>query len=557
MVLADSDAAVTIHVYTDAALTVPHSTPTFTVNASGGAAPKLSKYCDDRGTNPLFGASTPVADSGGQTHLAWVGHTTITGLSANTRYHITLTQGALTEGATPGDGISFCSAPAAGTDFRIWSLTCDRIDSNVLPQGDGDAWGMTLGAPHPNIYAYIKQWQEANPDDLAYFAWVDDFGYADAVQVSDTYRQSIGMSQSWPLQYNYGMCYYVMLGMGHDLTDPTIRQGREVSRAWCLRNHCFAVFMWGDHEFTNNFGMQTGPADLPETWDAGSGAWNAAFGPLRISASNRDAGAIHQAITLGDVTIVAADGITNKAGGFVDTSSLVEPFLGTDQIDDILDALDTAAPFKLFCKADGDKNLKDDPAAVYTDYFHQQPMKDRAPTEWARLHTRVLTGADPLSIMANSATNGSAGVLVTLLGDSHRAWAGHYRGGSYSGHHAEDWAAYSVGQINHHPKPLNDEVADTCQPGVTYNGTETYYFEDSGWYEVDGYTDPEAGGLSKYTLKPYQSCVSVDIRGSVPVKEMVINLWDYRGICVWNGIYRVGSNEQVNKPRFKMQGRVT
>jgi hypothetical protein len=557
MVLADTDAAVTIHVYTDAALTIPHSTPTFTVNASGGSAPTLSRYCDDRGTTKMEGAiSTPVPDSGGQTWVAWVGHTTLTGLTANTRYHIKLTQGGLTEGTVSGDGISTCTAPVAGTDFRIWALTCDRIDDPLAPWNDCDGWGLRLGASYQNAYAHIHRWQITNPTCISYAAFVDDFGYADETDVTDTYRQSTGQSDAWGLAYNYGLAYYVLLGMGHDLAVTAIRQGREVSRAWALRNHNFVVMMWGDHEFTDQYGVLLNPYK-PELFPAGSEAWNQLFEPLRVSASNRDTSAIHQGVTLGDVTIAAIDGITNCPGGLTNTSSAFASFYGNNQIDDVLDALDTAAPFKLLLRADGDKNLKATEDVLPAYYFHQQPVKDMCAAEWGRLYTRVLTGADPLSVMANAATNGTSGVLVALHGDMHRAWAGYNQGAAYSGHHAEGWAVYAVGQVNHHPKKLSDQVVDTCQPGVAHKGTLTYYFEDSGWYEADGEVDPVIGGTNTYSGKPCFSCVSVDIRGSAATKEMQVNLWDYRGVSVWNAIYQVGSNQQINKPRFAMQGRVT
>jgi hypothetical protein len=555
MVLADTDAAVTVHVYTDAALTSLHST--FTVNASAGASPKLGRYCDDRGTSALGGAtSTPVADSGGQTWVAWVGHTTLTGLTANTRYYIKLTQGGLTEGTAAGDGISTCTAPPAGSNFRVWALTCDRLDYSSAPFDDCDGFALRLGASDPNVYAHIHRWQLANPTEKAYFAFVDDFGYADETTITDTYRQSTGQSDQQALAYNYGLAYYAMLGMGHDLTNTTIRQGREVSRAWALRNHNFAILMWGDHEFSNQYGVYGNPY-APELFLPASAAWNDLFEPLRVSAANRDTSAIHQGVTLGDVTLVAPDGITNCPGGMANTASTLASFYGNNQIDDVLDALDTAAPFKLLLRADGDKNLKVSETTEGLHYFHQQPVKDMCAAEWGRLFTRVLTGADPLSVMANTATNGTSGVLVAMHGDMHRAWAGYNQSASYSGHHAEGWAVYSIGQVNHHPKRLNDQVVDTCQPGVAHKGTLTYYFEDSGWYEADGEVDPVIGGTNTYSGKPCFSCVSVDIRGSAATKEMQVNLWDYRGVSVWNAIYQVGSNQQINKPRFAMQGRVT
>ena len=532
LVTSITDAAITVHVYptSDVSGTAP---ATFVINASGDSAPKLSKYADDRTQSKfLFETPTDIPDAAGETWVCWKGHTTLTGLSAGTRYWIKLTQGGTIEGTTAGDGISTCTAPATGTDFRIWGLSCDRADVST------DQDGLDAGAPYPNFYGHIKAWQAAHPSTLSFVWFVDDFGYQDGTSVQDTVKKATGVAQSHGNAYDYGIAYtHGLLGMGNDTADSPIAAGREVSRAWCLRNFNY-LLMWGDHQFANqagfNYALYNEGGEI--FWNAGSTSWEELFAPLRpaisIATSSPDVG-IHWGLALGDVYLVSPDGKGQMSGGgnepyVAGVAPQMLYYYADIQIDEMLTALDAATqPFKIMGKGDGDKNM----LAVPTDmYYQHQPMKEHQPTEWARLFTR--TGASPKSIMDNDKTNGTTGVFVCWCGDFHRSYVCHNESASYASNAAENWDCWCSGGVNHHPALPQIAYQATAQSGATVKGTKTHYIDDSGWGEWSG--------------APYISGLSFDVGGSASPKKLTVTLWDAYGKAKWNAVYKVGSNVATN-----------
>jgi hypothetical protein len=509
---------------------------TITATAAELAA---SKYCDDRGT----------ADTGGATWVFYYKHKSVTGLTANTRYWVKLTQGSVIEGAYSNnsryryqDSVSMWTAPAPGTDFRLWTTGCDRHDTNLVAGAEsGDFAVLPLKQPHPNHYYYMRKYQKDNPTKPQYLCFIDDLGYADGANVQDTNKQATGeppliaygdgVTPGAGAQYNYGLFYACLLGMGADLaeTSESVLWGRQKERNWMVRN-CNWMVQWGDHELSNDFGFTrfVGAADMPTLYNSAAAAWDALFGPLRPSPDLRviDTTARHWVATLGDLKLATFDRITNMTAEFVDINSAFTTWYGNGQIDDVLTAFDDATPFKVIGRATGDKYFA---TTAATPWAQNHPMKTHALTEWQRLYTR--TGAAVQSIMDNPNTNGTSGVFVGFQGDTHRMQYMHHAAAAYTGNAAEGWDHWVQGCAAHGAKRINNTEANQYMVnGGSWDGTSVHYVSDSGLTSV---------------VTPIISALSFDVNGSLATKQMAVSLWDYLGAAVATATYEVGSNEPI------------
>lgn len=576
VVLSDTDAAITIRVYTDAARTNLHSTYTVTASGGGGTNPGtgatpglLTKYCDDRTRNKYLypGDTTPVPDpKSGLTYVCWIGRHTLTSLSPFTRYHITLTQGGVVEGDSATDGISTCTAPETGDDYKLWCLSCDRI------RLDDDAQAVAAGTRYVNAYAYMRRWQQQNPSDLAYIWFVDDWGYADASPVVDTGKETSfvvgGSTPAAPMStgngYDFGLFYaHGMLGMGADATTTPMKGGREESRAWALRNFNMILTQWGDHEFQDQFAYNqgTGADNTPDLWNAATMAWGQIFDHLNSTAAlnNLDTDSRHVGTSFGDAFLASPDGktkmgwdgVTETRADVTSTAALyassVSPWYGDDQIDDILTAIDTAAkPFTILGKADGDKAYCDSYDSITGNHVNHQEMKPRCPAEWSRLFTR--NSGTPASLMANAKTNGTSGVLVTWVGDVHLQLWSHHADVSDGSNHAENWSAWFTGTVSNHPQlpPTNGQQAVYAYNGGLYDGSKIHYITSSGVESALGLEpDPVA--------YPIVSCLRIDVIGSASPKQLFCRLYN-DGKVVAKAIYEPGSNRPVSPLPWERMG---
>jgi hypothetical protein len=581
VVLSDTDAPITISVYNDAARTSLRSTFTVTASTGGGTNPGngatnglLTKYCDDRTDSKLQGGTAPQPDALGRTFVCWIGRHTLTGLVANTRYHITLTQGVVTEGTVSGDGISTCTAPDQATDYKLWCLSCDRI-SQAPYYPTFDEMAVEAGTRFVNAYGFMKRWQKQNPTKLAYIWFVDDFGYADDYPVVDTIKTTAGPATAPEIPtaptvtrngYDFGLFYtHGMLGMGMDTSIAPMMGGRQEDRAWSLRNYNLILTQWGDHEFGNQFGWAEGKGRLtaPDLWNAASMAWGELFDHLNAGArlnttpgtAPYDVAPRHLGVVFGDAYLCSPDGKTNMGltqGVAAYTpaelyTEVVEPWYGTAQIDDILTALDNSAPFKIIGKADGDK--------AYADYFetpqqrpNHQMMKLANLSEWERLFTR--SGATPPSLMDNNNTNGTNGVLVTWNGDVHLQMWAHHGAAAHDSQVAEDFSAWFTGTVTNHPQvpPTHTSFIPYVYNGGVFDGTKIHFISNSGlpW----DYT------RSVSHVYPQVSCLSIDVLGASSPKQLVCQLYD-DGEVKAKAIYEPGSNRPVSPLPWERVGYIT
>jgi hypothetical protein len=544
LVASFTDAAITVSAYSDAARTVLVTSRT--VNASAGAAPKLAKYCDDRGSN----------DPAGVTYVCWIGSSSLTGLIAGTRYYLKLTQGAVTE-----TDATTCTAPAAGSDCSVWVCGCD-ISHSVLADpthqfGDG-------------IYPTIKAQVEANLARPAFLMFADDIGYADGIGTpvfgtsclvddATTGKQATGTSYTTGLQYDYGVIYIGLLGMLGDtgstgsVLHHTSEWGRKAGRNFCIRNMPWAV-QWGDHEIVDGAGQRGTAATAESVWASGSAAFNNFFGLIRPTpAINTLAtSGVHWALVLGDLKIIAPDALTYSTGGtYASYPYSYGAIYGTNQIDDVLTAANTSEPFKLMlCGYTGEwpwqdaadfSSLTNAPDGVEYQYC-QAPLALMQPTEWARLHHNA--GQTPLSLMDNPKTNGETGVLIYAHGDSHiphvERQYGYATGATGSGLRA-NWISYYFATANRSQRPTSEESWALVQ-GRWHEGKESLF------------APPTTSHYTPVVRTDFFGGLELVVEGSAPVKQVTASLWTKTGLdetipgeVAYSGLFRVGSNRPIGQ----------
>jgi hypothetical protein len=537
LVASFTDAAITVSAYSDAARTVLVTSRT--INASAGASPKLAKYCDDRGSN----------DPSGVTYVAWVGSSSLTGLTAGTRYYLKLVQGAVTE-----TDVTTCTAPAAGTDFTVWLAGCD-ISHSLLANptyqyGDG-------------LYPTIKAQASADLTVPAFMVFADDLGYADGIGTpvfgticlvddATTGKQATGTAYTTGLAYDYGVIYIALLGMLGDTgsTGATLHHtsewGRMAGRNWCVRNMPWAI-QWGDHEFVDNAGQRSTAASAAFGYASARAAFVDLFGLIQPTPDIKTLATTgnHWALVLGDLKIIAPDPITFTTGGtFATYPYSYAAMYGTNQIDDLLNAANTSEPFKLMVWGyTGQWPWKDPPYGALNPEvsYCQAPLALMQPTEWARLHFN--TGQTPKSLMDNVKTNGESGVLIHAHGDLHvphvERHYGYATGDTGTGLRA-NWMSYYFASVNREQRDISDAAWALVQ-GRWHFGKESIYAPPTQESDSSIRTD-FFGGLQ------------IAVEGSAPVKQVTASLWTKTGLdesvlgeVAYSGLFRVGSNRPIGQ----------
>jgi hypothetical protein len=558
------DADITVNVYSNAARTT--LVTTVTIYSSAGASPKLAKYCDDRADS----ISDPLqSDPSGVNHLCWVGSTTITGLAANTRYFLKLTQVQGASTVVEMDA-STCTAPATGTDFSVYFANCDSAHAFSYVVGGG-GW-KTIAQDIKRGYTECK-----------YLVWADDIGYTDWLRTSDTSggedtvtgkaltpNGAGGFSKPIfdPIAYNYGYLYLVLLGMMGQNATSELAWGADRNRMFCMRNMPIA-WQWGDHEFNNDCGHWSGAlyvggsgttpgsaAAQATPWYApGKTAWDTLIGLANPTPTIKsvDTTANHWAWSLGDLLILCPDSITNGSGcPLMDgVPILADTLLGVGQITDLLNAANTAHPFKCFVLPTFDfqswETVTDDSLGHGNGACGTHiPLQECSPSDYDQLVWSV--GATPKSLMDNPKTNGTEGVLVLMHGDIHRSSVDQYHGnktrtgmtglvGSWVNVHY----GCTGGQAN---VTVAESVFDLWQDPAGDDGLLCLWYPSLQKLWPDGETSPEQ-------TDRWPSYGRIDVSGSLPTKEINVRLFQRSDSEnahvpeVWAGTFRVGSNLPV------------
>lgn len=550
LVTSFTDADILVEAFTTAERTgSPVSSTTIQDSAGAGFAgtTKLGKVGDDRGA----------ADPAGETFCCWVGSSTLTGLSAGTRYYLKLTQGAVVE-----SDCSTCTAPAAGTDFDFLAVSCDRSEGKFNQESNR---GELSGFLWRGAGAWPAIRRKLDLTRLCYGIWTDDVGYVDMVgsvpgdyyNDTTTNKEMTGRPSATLLEYDYAAAYCAAIfGMVEDTRYANVRFGRDEYRSYCLRNIPFA-FQWGDHEFIDGIGQGATASSANPCWAPGSAVWDALFGKLQPTPSikSADLGASHWAWVLGDLKVLAPDQVTNGSGGTYATYPYsFSACMGSNQLTDILNAANTTEPFKFLALAYcGERQWDDEPyGALYPQYnLTQFPLSLTQPTEWAKLFFNE--GQSPLSLMDNSKTNGAAGVLIVGHGDIHIPFVqrqyGYVTGETPTTGLRADFTSinysalsawYGLGTGGNADGPV---AYANMQRGFK-KGQQLYKFADS--------PDLLNTGSGTKDVQKINGFLWCRVRGDLTTKRfearlMTVKTWDETGEKeLWQGLFKVGSNRPYN-----------
>lgn len=318
------------------------------------------------------------------------------------------------------DSDAIWTQPGLRSDFRILELTCNLIDYADEEQGE----------PNHGCWALAEQLikDDASPP-VAATHLIDDIVYVDGVQIDDTGysgKVSTGRPDTTLKQFDYALGYAGGFGgLCGNAADPfgCVPGGLIPGLQYTLGNSRFREIL-GNHELGAGMGRPetvggTNGAARPNPFHAtgtpgvdaprdGAGivVYNQLFGPLHGQrlAVMRDANALHYYDDFGPLRVVMTDIITNHTGTLGPTA------LGDDQIDDVLEMVDTDHPFKVVMLAHTPRAFSDGSAG-----FHD--LSALYPSDYNRL--MVATGNTPKSLMDNPRTNGIYGSLTIDQGDAH------------------------------------------------------------------------------------------------------------------------------------------
>lgn len=478
----------------------------------------LNQVGADRGTNGPDGLQ----------YAGYIGEVDITGLETGESYSYSVTQNT--------DIITGNIAPffTAASDFSFFIVNCDAQDQ--FDDSRGDCYSTLVDYAQNGALPCVGYF---HADDLGYVdrSQIDDTGYTGKQQIADA-SYSLEINQAWSSgqlpAYDYIVGYFAHMGMLGNTANDAINFGLQEDRAWCRENLAFFP-QWGNHEFGSNSQCYVPTSWPPPTtttamhatnpltgggWDGvGVTAWDAVFGGLvdayRIGSA--DTTARHFAVSIGGgIKIVVADWISRLKQ---DASAK----LGTDQIDDILDAFSSAEPFKILMLPVQLRDIQNGDSLGSAGQ-----LESTQPAEFARL----LTSSAVSSIMQSSTTNGLSGVTAIIHGDWHHAYAASHRetGGD------------------------NDELVYSISPG-TVNGssghTNVTTAEDIGKTFSAGSdvtaTTPGVGTVLEYFEAAANDphCVRVDVYNTLAKPEMHITLIDYNGTEVWSSKFIARSSNEA------------
>lgn len=515
-----------------------------TINASSGLAPKLAKYCDDRGSN----------DAAGETWLCWVGHGTLTGLTAGTRYYLNIVC------ASPevNEFATTCTAPAAGSDFDVYVMGCDIS----YPQGPVAYYR------GPGTHTAVYQRASASLSRLCYGVFADDLGYAEGIGqntldplslIDDaaTGKQQTGAGYVTHLAYDYGIFYLAWLGMLDDTDLYVVRWGRDEYRNWNIRNMPWAL-SWGDHETLDEIGYQfAAPSTYPQ-WAPGSAAWDDLFGPLLPTPDIRTATAgagRHYALVLGDLKVITPECVefqSGDTGSVHDLPTNIASVYGADQIEDLLEAASSAEPFKLLVIGYGGldwwKPSDSGDRWKPQKWLGKYPLKLLQPTEYRRLFLDA--GEDPPSLMDQPATNGAEGCLLVAFGDTHLPHVERYYGygdqavGTSGTGLRADWTTWWFSSTNREQIKLEQESIDLMR-ATWHNGKDMRHIPA----ELEEWDAPGTGSVYHF------GALQLVVAGSASPKQLTARLLtcdgatapDLNPVVAYEAVFRVGSNRPRNQ----------
>ena len=447
-----------------------------------------------------FGGVTDSADTAAVAMYVWT--FTATGLSGDSNYSFTATQ---TNGAQTG---TVRTMPASDTseDFTFFFLSCDGSSFGFNPATQ-DA-GSDMGC-----YGYIRA--TCADKNVVAMIHTDDHGYPDARRTSDSAMSdgSVRFNTVAPntdqdsgagvvyTEYAYALAYGGYLGLTETISGVTgsiATRFLQEDRIWCHHNISMIIGT-GDHDIVNNL-EESAFVGEPMTAAWRNAAMNAYVNTIGAGQNYLDADASptkkHAASVnyIGPIELIVYDrifGISTVGTEIYDISALTsiretddtKRWLGADQRDDILAALDSVSPFKVLAMSTGSFPMMSDadmagwkalgwsPAT----YGAQQPL-DR--------YTQTATGdsefQEIMTEIANSGISAKESAtygpqVVGLHGDTHRPFA-YYHYYPRTATHAP-LSMYEIGSGTINGQPMQGLVP-SIDNGSSYRGSHALWFPD-------------------------------------------------------------------------------
>jgi hypothetical protein len=243
----------------------------------------------------------------------------------------------------------------------------------------------------------------------------------------------------------------------------------------------------GDHEFTNDVGWDKKSLKFPGWVWTSPGVANGALSAYQKCLGelnpprpgSQDTTANHWAVTMGDLTIVCPDNITTSEAEVNEDythppANTAQVIMQDTQVEDLLDGLDTSAPFKWIPMANGIQYLTTN-IQLESGNGVQHPIKNHSTDIYSKFVTSSTDNMGKKSIMSNTNTNGTDGITFFTNGDNHTGSVFRNAAPAYTNNLAEDFYSFSASVINGKPSfpwPASVSLAVETDLGTTVEYTE-------------------------------------------------------------------------------------
>lgn len=477
----------------------------------------LAATCSGGATVTITRALTGVGDDhpthGAGQYVCYVGQVTFSGLSPDTDYYWTVTDG----NSTISGSVHTLHQRTARKTWAFFMGTCEQFE---IPYPPG--W-------HGVMRALIEESEEP----VLFYAHIDDNLYADTDRLWGDGGQGVdtrtGLALSSPttdpqdtaLNWDYCVNYAGWAGLL-----PCHGKARDPDRLWIHRNVA-QWRQWGDHEIEGNHCRLPSDAtdnnhgcDRVTLEPLCENLWNLFIGnggPPKLRTGEQ-----YWGYSVGNFLCFTAMDCNKHSDPLHGGSPGVSPsspnldFLGANQISDLLTFHNAQArPFNVFFTSDGISG-------------HNEPWGAYWPTDFNSWLT-LGAGTTNLGVLVNPLLNGTTGKMCVLKGDSHVLHVSRFAsngsatglgGASYNGHYLVE---VCPGTINGSP-----------------NGNTSFQFASYGHRLMYHKWSPGGTGLYRFG-----GVVKVIVREGEADPEMEVQLICFNGTkdaqhphIVWRGLWK-------------------
>lgn len=451
------------------------------------------------GTNDSSGAE-PTGAPTGVAMFVWT--FTATGLASDSSYAFTATQLAGAESGT----VKTLPATTDTENFTFFFVSCDGTAFGADPATQ-DA-GSDMGC-----YGYIRA--TCSEKNVVSLIHTDDHGYVDGRRTSDSSfsdgsvrfntvspntDQDIGAGVAYT-EYAYAIAYGAYVGLIETVSGVTgslDTRFLQEDRIWCHHNLPMIIGT-GDHDIVNNL-EESAFTGQPMTAAWRNVAMNAYCNTIGAGQNYIDAAAsptkkhAAQINYLGPIEVItydrvfAIDTVGTKIYDIAALTSIRESddtkrWLGTDQRDDILGAIDATSPFKVLAMSTGSYQMMSDADMAANRLLGWGVATLGAQQPLDRYTLTAAGGSEFQDIMTDIAAGGIAAKesstygpqVVGLHGDTHRPYAYYHFYPRTASQSCLSMYEISSGTVNGQPmQGLCDAILDSTE----YRGSHVLWIPD-------------------------------------------------------------------------------